>query len=188
MAYYAFNDDKSKHDIDDIISDLTSRVAELEEQVGGFNGDILSLRGIMSDLENDMSDLNDDITSLDNSIDAMSVIGTHYSANKSVAITSTDINAYVDGPSLTLPAGTYVITGVWIFNTTSGARTMDTRLRWGGSNHYEGQRISSPTGNYTRLNCVWAGRFTSEQTVTLIGSATLTSSAQNCYINAVRVK
>lgn len=191
MAYYAFNDDKSKHDIDDTISDLMSRVAELEGQVGGFSGDILALQGIMSDLENDMSDLNDDITSLDNNVSAMSVIGTHYQAAKSTAITVADMNTYAEGPSITLPAGSYVITGLWQFNTAASGvtdRNMETRLRVGSALYQEGQRVRVPNGNFARLNCVWAGRLSSETTVTLLGSASVTSSALNCYINAVRVK
>lgn len=184
---YAFNDDKSKYDISDINS-LISRIEELERQVGDFNGDVATLQNTMSDFENDLSDFNDDITNLSNDIDAMSVIGTHYVASKDVAITKADINTYAEGPSLTVPAGTYVITGVWLFNSASGARTMETRLRWGTGNHAEGQRISASNGNYARLNCAWTGKFTSEQTVTLIGSASVTSTAQTCYLNAVRVK
>lgn len=184
---YAFNDDKSKYDISNVAS-LISRIEELERQVGDFNVDVVTLQNAMSSLENNLSDFNDDITNLSNDIDAMSVIGTHYEKAKSVAITKADINTYAEGPSLTLPAGTYVVTGVWLFNSASGARTMETRLRWGTDNHAEGQRVAAPNGNYTRLNCAWTGTFKSETTVTLIGSATATSTAQTCYLNAVRVK
>lgn len=184
---YAFNDDKSKYDISNVAS-LISRIEELERQVGDFNVDVTTLQNAMSSLENNLSDFNDDITNLSNDIGAMSVIGTHYSANKSVAITKADINTYAEGPSLTVPAGTYVITGVWLFNSASGARTMETRLQWGTGNHAEGQRVSAPNGNYARLNCAWTGRLANDTTVTLIGSATATSTAQTCYLNAVRVK
>lgn len=184
---YAFNDDKSKYDISNIAS-LISRIEELERQVGDFNGNVATLQNAMSSLENNLSDFNDDITNLSNDIDAMSVIGTHYQKAKNVAITTADINTYAEGPSLTLPAGVYVVTGVWLFNSASGARTMETRLRWGTGNHAEGQRVSAPNGNYARLNCAWTGEFYSEETITLIGSATLTSTAQNCYINAMRIK
>lgn len=183
---YAFNDDKSKYDISNVDS-LISRIEELERQVGDFNGNVATLQDAMSSLEDDLSDFNDEITNLSNDVDAMSVSGTHYVANKSVAITTADIDTYAEGPSLTLPAGSYVITGLWVFSSASGARTMDTHLHWNGSLH-EGQRIAAPNGNYARLNCVWAGAIPSERKVTLVGSATAKSSAQTCYINAVRIK
>lgn len=186
---YAFNDDKSKYDISNVAS-LISRIEELERQVGDFNGNVATLQNAMSNFENDLSDFNDDITNLSNDIDAMSVIGTYYHATKSVAITTASIDTYAEGPSLTLPAGSYVITGVWIFNTALGAndRNMEVRLRFGTNRYQEGQRVRVLNGNFSRLNCVWTGALSSEQTVTLIGSASVTSTAQNCYINAVRIK
>lgn len=186
---YAFNDDKSKYDISNIAS-LIARIEELERQVGDFNGDVVTLQNAMSNLENDLSNFNDDITNLSNDVDAMSVIGTHYQAAKSVAITTADINTYAEGPSLTLPAGTYVITGVWLFNSAPGAtrRNMEVRLRFDATNYQEGQRTTAENGYYARLNCVWAGKLAYERTITLVGSASVTSTAQNCYINAVRIK
>lgn len=171
---YGFNDDRSLYDL----QELLDRISTLERQLGEMSNSIEAFSGEVSSLSE----------GLEEASGALELIGTHYQANKSVAITSTDIDAYAEGPSLTLPAGTYVITGVWLFNSASGARTMETRLRWGTGNHAEGQRIAAPNGNYARLNCAWTGTFTSGQTVTLIGSATLTSTAQRCYINAVRVK
>lgn len=171
---YGFNEDKSKYDI----QELLDKMATFEQQLEEMSGNMESVSGIVTSLSE----------GLEEASGALDLIGKHYQAAKSVAITSTNISAYADGPSLTLPAGTYVITGVWLFNTTSDARTMETRLRWGASNHAEGQRIAAPNGNYARLNCAWTGTFTSEQTVTLIGSATATSTAQLCYINAVRIK
>lgn len=186
---YAFNDDKSKYDISNIAS-LIARIEELERQVGDFNVDVTTLQNAMSDLESDLSDFNDDITNLSNDVDAMSVIGTHYEKAKSVAITTADMNTYAEGPSLTLPAGVYVITGVWLFNSAPGAsrRTMEVRLRFDSTNYQEGQRVTEENGNYTRLNCAWAGTLPYERTITLVGSANVTSTAQNCYINAVRIK
>lgn len=93
---YGFNDDKSKYDISNVAS-LISRIEELERQVGDFNANVATLQSAMSSLENDLSDFNDDITNLSNDIDAMSVIGTHYQAAKSVAITNTDIDNYAEG-------------------------------------------------------------------------------------------
>lgn len=183
---YAFNDDKSKYDISNVDS-LISRIEELERQVGDFNVNMATLQDAMSNFETDLSGFNDDITNLSNDIDDMSVIGTHYQNSQSVAITTADIDTYANGPSLTLPTGTYVITGIWNFNSASGARTMNAGLRWGGILH-SAQRIAAPNGNYTRLNCTWIGTFTSDTRVSLDGSATLKSTAQNCYIHAVRIK
>ena len=171
---YGFNEDKSKYDI----QELLDKMATFEQQLEEMSGNMESVSGIVTSLSE----------GLEEASGALDLIGRHYSANKSVAITSANINNYAEGPSLTLPAGTYVITGVWLFNTASGARTMETRLRWGTGSHAEGQRIAAPNGNYARLNCAWTGTFTSGQTVTLIGSATLTSTAQTCYLNATRIK
>lgn len=171
---YGFNDDRSLYDL----QELLDRVSTLEQQLEEMSGNMESVSDIVTNLSE----------GLEEASGALDLIGTHYQANKSVAITSTNIDTYAEGPSLTLPAGTYVITGVWLFNSASGARTMETRLRWGTGNHAEGQRIAAPNGNYARLNCAWTGTFTSGQTVTLIGSATVTSTAQTCYLNATRIK
>lgn len=171
---YGFNEDKSKYDI----QELLDKMATFEQQLEEMSGNMESVSGIVTSLSE----------GLDSANDALGLIGKHYSAYKSVAITSANINSYAEGPSLTLPAGTYVITGVWLFNSASGARTMETRLRWGTGNHAEGQRIAAPNGNYARLNCAWTGRLASDTTVTLIGSATVTSTAQTCYLNATRIK
>lgn len=172
---YGFNDDRSLYDL----QELLDRVSTLEQQLEEMSGNMESVSDIVTNLSE----------GLEEASGALDLIGTHYQANKSVAITTADINTYAEGPSLTLPAGTYVITGVWIFNTaTTSDRNMEVRLRVGTINYQEGQRIRVPNGSYARLNCAWTGTFTSGKTVTLLGSASATSTAQTCYLNATRIK
>lgn len=121
-----------------------------------------------------------------------SPVGTLLSATSSVAITTANINTYSIGPSLTLDPGSYIVRGVWAFNSVSGARVTDVDLATDNSTSATASplsrvRVSNANGAWVRLEAVAPLSITSQTTVYVKGSATVTSTAQACVINAIRI-
>lgn len=122
-------------------------------------------------------------------------LGTIYTANKSVAITTANINTYAVGASVSLPAGTYIIRGFWQFNSVSAARVTDLDITTDGnttattdSGLLARQRVHHGGGSWARLETTAIQKFDTATTVYVKGSASVTSTAQNTQIIAIRIK
>ena len=120
-------------------------------------------------------------------------VGKLYSASASKAITTANIDTYTVGPSLTLPAGTYVIKGHWSFNyISSGTRAVDVDLSTdgtsGGTGVFARQRVVCGGTNWCRLETTAIMSWDTEKTIYVKGSATATSTAQDVGIRAIRIK
>ncbi len=123
-------------------------------------------------------------------------IGTEYSASTNVQITTANVDTFTTaGPSITLPAGTYVITGFASFlasetNTSAaiGYRPIQIGIR-NGSTTIDSQRTLVTTKMYARLNITCIQTFTSETTVSCQKSSSgKDSGATAVSIKAVRIK
>lgn len=116
---------------------------------------------------------------------------TTYQNNGEYAITTAGIDTLHNGPRITIPAGSYIFVGQWTFNSASasGDRNMQVGFRSGASGSLWGERvrIRQSSGNFNALNVSALRTFTSETTVYLAGSASITSGKAGCYITAVRL-
>lgn len=116
---------------------------------------------------------------------------TTYQNNGEYAITTAGIDTLHNGPRITIPAGYYMFVGQWTFNSASasGDRNMQVGFRSGASGSLWGERvrIRQSSGNFNALNVSALREFTSETTVYLAGSASITSGKAGCYITAVRL-
>lgn len=116
---------------------------------------------------------------------------TNYQNNGEYAITTAGIDTLHNGPRITIPAGRYIFVGQWTFNSASasGDRNMQVGFRSGASGSLWGERvrIRQSSGNFNALNVSALREFTSETTVYLAGSASITSGKAGCYITAVRL-
>lgn len=116
---------------------------------------------------------------------------TVYQNNGEYAITTAGIDTLHNGPRVTIPAGYYIFVGQWTFNSASasGDRNMQVGFRSGSSGSLWGERvrIRQSSGNFNALNVSALRRFTSETTVYLAGSASITSGKAACYITVVRL-
>lgn len=114
-----------------------------------------------------------------------------YQNSGSYAITTAGIDTYTNGPRITIPAGSYMFVGAWTFNSASasGDRNMQVGFRSGASGTLWGERvrIRQSSGNFAVLNVSALRVFTSETTVYLAGSASMTSGAGDTWITAVRL-
>ena len=125
----------------------------------------------------------------------LNIIGTTYvNSLGNLSITTTNINTYTQGASVTLPAGTYIIKGSFSFNTVSGAtnRVIDTDLSTiAGSDADTAPlgraRTVNSAGNWVRLEAVTIVTFNSQTTVYVKGSSTHTSTGSASDIRAVRI-
>ena len=120
-------------------------------------------------------------------------VGAVYSNTADAAISSTNIDTYAVGASVTVPAGVYVITAYWTFQSVSGARICDIDISTTGGTTATGyiarQRVSNATGNWSRLNVTTIESFASETTLYVKGSSTVAyTSAAPTRIMAVRIK
>lgn len=116
---------------------------------------------------------------------------TRYQNYGEYAITTAGIDTLHNGPRVTIPAGYYMFVGQWTFNSASasGDRNMQVGFRSGASGSLWGERvrIRQSSGNFNALNVSALREFTSETTVYLAGSASITSGKAGCYITAVRL-
>lgn len=116
---------------------------------------------------------------------------TRYQNSGSYSITTAGIDTYTNGPRITIPAGSYMFVGTWTFNSASasGDRNMQVGFRSGPSGTLWGERvrIRQSSGNFAVLNVSALRVFTSQTTVYLAGSASITSGAGDAWITAVRL-
>lgn len=125
----------------------------------------------------------------------LSITGvTYINSRSNLSITSTNINTYTQGASVTLPAGTYVIKGGFSFNTVSGAtnRVVDTDLSTVAGSDADmaplgRARTVNSAGNWVRLEAVTIVTFNSQTTVYVKGSSTHTSTGSASDIKAIRI-
>lgn len=124
-----------------------------------------------------------------------SPIGNTLSASGSYAITTANINTYVQGPSLPLTAGVWVVTGRWQFSTLTSASTArlvdiditDVAGTTASSSPFARERVVNVNGSWCALTATAILNLTADKTVYVKGSASQTSTAQTCYISAVRI-
>lgn len=122
-----------------------------------------------------------------------SPVGTMQSNSASVAITTTNINTYAVGPGITLSPGSWIIRGIWQYNSVSSARVIDIDLATDNSTAASTttllarQRVSNATGVWARLEVISLVTPTADTPVYVKGSSTVTSTAQACYIYAMRI-
>lgn len=125
----------------------------------------------------------------------LSITGTTYINSRSnLSITSTDINTYTQGASVTLPAGTYVIKGGFSFNTYVGAtnRVVDVDLSTVAGSTADTAplgraRTVNSAGNWVRLEAVTIVTFNSQTTVYVKASSTYTCTGSASDIRAIRI-
>jgi hypothetical protein len=126
----------------------------------------------------------------------VSTIGSMYTQTKSTAITTADINTYSVGASLTIPeAGRYILKGEWSFNTVNSARVIDVDLSTNGTSSASTgdallarTRIACGTGAWCNIECTAFVAFTAPTTIYVKGSSSVTSTAQNTVVRAIRIK
>lgn len=119
-------------------------------------------------------------------------IGKIYQNSGSYKISTAGIDTYTNGPSITLPAGTYIFVGVWNFNTGSstGTRNVQAGFRTGSSGSLWGERSRVINGSYgvSLLDISAIRTLASSSTVYLVGSTSIVyTSNSTCYITAIRI-
>jgi hypothetical protein len=116
----------------------------------------------------------------------------HYQHSGSYRITTAGIDTYTNGPHLTLPPGSYIVVGAWVFQagSSSGARNLQLGFRSGASGSLWGERmrVMAAANNYAILNATALRTLTSETTVYLAGSSSMTTATNgDAWITAVRL-
>lgn len=121
-------------------------------------------------------------------------IGSVLSAESSSTITTAGIDTYTQGASLTIPTGSWVITGEWAFNTgsSSSARNIGVVLSTSSGSANTGilsrQRIMANNNGFAELQVTYVGEFTSDTTVYVKGASSMTyTTASANSIRAVRI-
>lgn len=119
--------------------------------------------------------------------DKLSLIGTESSHSKYVNITSTAVSTLNHGASITLPAGTYILTAKAGFPTVSGSREMNVRL---GpiSSEWAYQHIAAADGSWAGLEAVQIQKLTEQTTVYCSVSSSKTVNSVYTNIKAIRIK
>ena len=116
----------------------------------------------------------------------------HYQHSGSYRIATAGIDTYTNGPHLTLPPGSYIVVGAWVFQagSSSGARNLQLGFRSGASGSLWGERerIMAAANNFAVLNVSALRTLTSETTVYLAGSSSMTTASNgDAWITAVRL-
>ena len=118
-------------------------------------------------------------------------MGEYQSASKSVAITSTNLDAHAEGASLTLEKGSWVVFGQWIFGSAStlGVRNIENHVSKKGANYrYGSQRVTiGQGGSATNIQIMGICNLSETTEVVILGSSDKTSGVGNTTINAIRV-
>ena len=162
-----------------------------------WSGNVEASGDITDGSSNSLSQLNTDLGTLTTTVNQhttkLDAIGTTYSDSRTAAITTAGINTYAEGARITLPAnGVYVVCGYWAFNSVSSARVVDlditdTSGTAAASSPFARQRVACNVGNWVRLEASAIVTPTTDTTVYVKGSATVTSTAQRVGIRAVRI-
>lgn len=121
-------------------------------------------------------------------------IGSVLSASSSNAITTAGIDTYTQGASLTIPTGSWVITGEWAFNTGSSSRArnigvvLSTSSGSANTGILSRQRIMANNNGFAELQVTYVGNFASDTTVYVKGASSMTyTTASANSIRAVRI-
>lgn len=121
-------------------------------------------------------------------------LGVRKSANANKTISSTSIDTYTNGPSVSLEPGKWAITGQVNFNTgeSNGTpRNIAARFKVGSTLYAEQQRVVSASNNWAALNVTMLLNLdgnSSNTTVTLQGSSNMKyTTATTWYIVAQRI-
>ena len=122
-------------------------------------------------------------------------IGDMKSASASKTIDTAGIDTYTEGPSVTLDAGVWVVTGQWVFNTGSstGARNLGVQLSPNSgstaSGAYKMVRVFAANNSFASLEITDIITLTTTTTVYLKGASSMTyTTAALAVIKAVRIK
>lgn len=122
-------------------------------------------------------------------------IGAVKSATSSNTISTAGIDTYTQGPSITLPAGVWVVTGQWVFQTgsSSGARNMGVQLSptsgSSASGAYKLVRVNAASAAFASLDITDIITLTSTTTIYLKAASSMTyTTATTNTIKAVRIK
>lgn len=125
-------------------------------------------------------------------LERVSVIGERYVSSSSNTISSTAVDTKTNGASITVPKGTYVILGEWIFNTrtTTGTTVSEVDIyNATTSTLMTAFREVSGANNYNRLQSVCLAEFPTQTTVYVRGGTTRPyTSATSNYIFALRLR
>lgn len=112
-----------------------------------------------------------------------------YTASKSVQITEEGIDTYTNGATLTVPAGTYIVTASAVFQTAPGSSSRNNEIRiLSGSTVISRERIFTAAINYGELRT--AAIFSAKESVTLLvqkSSSATEKSSGNTSITALRL-
>lgn len=117
-------------------------------------------------------------------------LGTTYYNSASVTISNVGIDSVNNGASITLPAGTYIITGRWVFQTgaVSGARNLQVAIANESSN-VATERVYAAANKYAILNVTYIVAISAQTTYRVRGSSSeAISTACATEIRAVRIK
>ena len=116
--------------------------------------------------------------------------GGTYTASASVAISSTSVSNLTAGPSVSLPAGTYVVVGRWAFGTadTTGDRNCRVSVGTSPSGLWASNRAYTKY-NYAVMEVTCVRTIDDDATVTLYGSSSSAySQAETQTITALRIR
>lgn len=122
-------------------------------------------------------------------------IGKTLSASASKTIDTAGIDTYTEGPSVTLDAGVWVVTGQWVFNTgsTASARNLGVQLSptsgSSASGAYKMVRVKAADNSFASLEITDIITLTATTRVYLKGASSMTyTTASGATIKAVRIK
>lgn len=166
------------------VEQYRQEVREYQQTVDELNQTVTES---LEDMAGDISHLNADLAAY------KIKVGTRYYDEATTNITTAGLNTPAFGARVTLPAGTYVVTGTWAFPATggSGAKSIQAAIGTNSSN-YCTQRIAVSGDNWQSLNLSYIVVLSSETTIYLKGSSDRTYTWQepsaNNNIEAVRLK
>lgn len=117
----------------------------------------------------------------------------YYHDSGTYSITTASIDSHLNGPRITVPAGTYVFVASWVFQTgvTTGPRNLEIGFRSGANGSFWGERerIYSAGNHYAVLNISAIRSFDEETTVYLAASSSMkTKSADHAWITALKLR
>ena len=109
-----------------------------------------------------------------------------------ISRSGTDIDTMTDGASISLTAGTYIITGFWTFNSggSSGTRNQQVAVGTSSSAYYDRVRVYAAASNFSRLEVTVIKELSTTTTVKVMGSASQAQSStskDSSSITAVRI-
>lgn len=118
--------------------------------------------------------------------------GTVYTATTSKTISNTNIDSPTTGASISVPAGTYVVSGMWGFSTRSSSGTTNSECQvynQTASTPIARQRVFAAGNNWNVLSCAGIVTLTTTSTLCVRASTSraYTTATDNTTITAVRI-